>query len=180
MNWVVIGQVFAAAVAALGGAGIVQAVAQRRSAKATAVATLNAATLDWATQLKGDAADVRLQAREARAEASEARKEATEARRELAECRRSAIDTRRLVRDIRDETADVADYMRWIINAIRDPTMSIDKLRELIATRDIPTVSTVVPPVDFTHEIPPPDEGPSTPTVDLRRRRRPGPRRPST
>lgn len=136
VNWIVAGQVLSGVLAALGGAGIVQAIARRRTTRVEAIAALNATTLDWAEQLKADA-------KESRDLARESRREAAEVRTELAECRRDAQVTRRLVRTLRNDAEAATGYMHWLVRTIAEPDMTIEKLRILTDERPPPSVSAV-------------------------------------
>lgn len=147
MNWTVAGQIIAALLAAIGGAGVVQAIARRRTTRVEAVNALNATTLDWAEQLKADAADARSSAREARAEAAEARREATEVRKEIAEYRREAAEATRLLRRVRNDSAGIMAYLEWILGLIRKEGMTISQLRASVAARPLPTG----PPISLLH-----------------------------
>lgn len=125
MNWVLAAQFTAAVLGALGVGQIVTAIAKRRSNRADAVARINKVTLEWAEQLKVDAAEARVQAREARREAAEARTETAETRREVSA-------TLRLVRELRADVTSMTEYVQRVVTAIRDPSMTIEQLRIMV------------------------------------------------
>jgi chromosome segregation ATPase len=145
INWLIVGQVAAAVLGALGIGQIVQTLARRRTEKVDAVGRLNASTLEWAEQLKADAAEARTSAREARIEAAEARREAAEARRETGGCRTQVAEVRRILGELRVDAAEVASYLRQLINEIHDPKVTVDSLRSRIHSNPPPDPRRTMP-----------------------------------
>lgn len=113
MSWTSV--VVTVLVAVLGGGGaatIITTLARRKVTKVEAADRLNESTLEWAEQLKADAASARRDAHEARLEANGARVE---------------------MAAVRYEAESLAYELRRLRLAILDPYASIDKLRQLIS-----------------------------------------------
>jgi len=120
VNWLtVVASVLAALLTGAGGAAMVNALARRTVTKVEAVNRLNESTLEWAEQLKADAAGARVEAAEARREAAEARREATDARREM--------------RAIKLEAEELAAFMGQMVRWVQSPDMSMERLRVLVS-----------------------------------------------
>lgn len=106
--------------ALLGGgvvAALVNAYTGRGKRRVDVASGLTDSTLEWARELKADAAETRNAAAEARREAAEARREAAEARREV---------------------AMLAQEVRALRAAILDPGATLDRLRRVVLGADAP------------------------------------------
>lgn len=113
-SWLTVVVTIASTMLTGGGLAVfVNAVTGRRSRKAEVADRLSDSSLKWVEQFQEET-------RNARLEASEARREMAEVRRELAEVHREA---ERLARDLRD-----------LRGAIMSPTVTLERLRQLIGS----------------------------------------------
>jgi len=127
--WVITATAAAGLLTAVGGGSIVTSLARRRPTRVEAVTNLNESTFEWAERIEA----LRQAEREAfdedraqfRADVDEARREAREVRVELGHAQDD-------VRAMRMELMQFAEIMA----AIRDPGMTMPRLRALIERQD--------------------------------------------
>jgi hypothetical protein len=119
VSWTLVATIAGAIFGGGGMAVIVNAFARRGVTRVEAADRLNEATLEWAEQLKSDAAGARREASEARHEASEARREATAAHREM--------------RAIKLEAEELAGFLAQVVRWVQSPDMSMERLRVLVS-----------------------------------------------
>jgi uncharacterized membrane protein YqiK len=116
MNLTTIATILSALIGGGAVAALVNAFTGRGKRKVDVAAGLTDSTLEWARELKADAAETRLAATEARREAAEARREAAEARREARAAGR--------------QVAVLAQAIQALRDAILDPDATLDRLRK--------------------------------------------------
>jgi chromosome segregation ATPase len=117
----------------LGGGGVVavvNAIAGRRVSRADAAGRLSEGALRWVDEFQRSASGAESAAAAARAEAAAARSEIADLHGQLIEVRDQA---RRIANDLREEARRLANDLYQIHRAARDPTMTLDQLRDVVA-----------------------------------------------
>lgn len=119
----VLSTVIGSALGAGGFAAVIRALARRPVTKVEAAKELNESTLEWATALKNDNADLR--------------RETADARRENAELRRETSEARHEVAILRGEVEALVDQLQKLHTAIAEPAMTIERLRQMVGGNGI-------------------------------------------
>jgi predicted nucleic acid-binding Zn-ribbon protein len=128
-----------AVLTALGGGSLVSALARRRPTRVEAVVNLNESTFEWAERIEAS----RIAERDAyAADRAQFRADIAEARQEAKEARDENVATNRIARALRielsraqDEVGEMRrelDRLSEIVAAIRDPEMTLDRLRIMV------------------------------------------------
>jgi hypothetical protein len=125
MSWpTVVASLIAAIFGAGGSVAIVTSLARRRVTRVEAADKLNDSTLEWAIELKADAAGLRA---------------------EVAEARRENADLRREIWVIRQEAEALGRDLRRLRIAIMDPYATLDRLRAMVGDQGNNGTSTSQP-----------------------------------